>query len=267
MPFLHKFQECNFNNGFQTHNSILDSVPYEPEVIFIGTYNHGWSWNNSDFFYGRGMYMWTVMANLFICNENKFIKQRNSNNNVPCIHDIFKICEKGKFIFADIVKGIKEDIAALELDDRNCVLVNNEYHWETRKIRNKKVGEYSDTHLDNLGAKSWLDDNAEAIITYINKTKSIKHIYFTFKSGNWVVDKLNEICQGVRQGVSCSSIFTPTANGFLKSLPKPFNERAWSLAHCWVWNGQNHKMPIHKPNYGFLDHDWLSDKGVEPNNF
>ena len=38
MPFTHKYQQHNFENGFQTHNSILDTVNYDPEVIFIGTY-------------------------------------------------------------------------------------------------------------------------------------------------------------------------------------------------------------------------------------
>jgi hypothetical protein len=71
MPFLHKYQQHNFDNGFQTHNSILDTVPYEPEVIFIGTYNHSWSWNHSDFYYGRGMYMWTSLGNLFLYGHNQ----------------------------------------------------------------------------------------------------------------------------------------------------------------------------------------------------
>ena len=55
MPFIHKYQQHDFGNGFQTRNSILCTEHYKPEVIFIGTYNHGWTWNNSDFFYGRGI--------------------------------------------------------------------------------------------------------------------------------------------------------------------------------------------------------------------
>ena len=76
MTLLHKYQQHDFLNGFQTHNSILDIVPYEPEVLFIGTYNHGWSWNNSDFFYGRSMYMWTVLGNLFEYNNNYLVSPR-----------------------------------------------------------------------------------------------------------------------------------------------------------------------------------------------
>jgi len=267
MPIIHKYQEYNFPNGFQTHNSILDIVPYEPEVIFIGTHNHGWSWNNSDFFYGRGMYMWTILGNLFLYGNNHLINQRTANNNAPTFEQLFEICKKGKIVFADIVKGIKQDVTAIELENENCVLVNNQYRWETREINNKRVGEYSDTHLENLAQNNWLDENVDAIIDYINETKSIKHIYFTFKSGVWLVEKMNDIRDGIRNDVVTSSIFTPTANGFGTQIQEPFNERAWGLTHCWVWNGLNHNIPINRPNYGHLDHEWLIDKGVNPNNF
>ncbi|MDI1324868.1 MAG: hypothetical protein PSV36_19145 [Algoriphagus sp.] len=267
MPFLHQYQTHNFGNGFQTHNSILDTVPYEPEVIFIGTHNHGWSWNKSDFFYGRDMYMWTNLGNFFLYGHNQLIQQRNANNNVPTRPQIFEICQKGKIVFADIVKGIKDEVPAVELKKERCVLVNNQYRWESRKIGNQKVGEYSDTHLDNMGAEGWLDNNIAAIIKYINETPSIKHIYFTFKSGFWLVQKLNKIQQGVRNDVSSCSIFTPTGNGFRKNLPAPYNERAWSLAHCWVWNGLQNPIPIPKPGYGHLNHDWLRSKGVDPDQF
>jgi hypothetical protein len=70
MPILDKYQQCDFLNGFQTHDSILDRAPYGPEVIFIGTFNHGWAWNSSDFYFGRNMYMWTVLSNLFNYNKN-----------------------------------------------------------------------------------------------------------------------------------------------------------------------------------------------------
>ena len=256
MPFLHKYQEYNFGNGFQTHNSILDTVPYEPEVIFIGTYNHGWSWNHSDFFYGRGMYMWTVLGNLFLHGHNHLINQRTINHNEPTFAQLFEICKIGKIAFADIVKGISDDISSEEQPQNKRVIVNG-YSWET----------YKDGPLDHMGAKGWLDDNVPAIINFINATHSIKQVYFTFKSGNWVVNKLNDICKGIRTEVSCWSLFTPTANGFGSNLQKPFQERSWGLTHCWVWNGLNHSYPIYRPSYGHLDHDWLIDKGVNPMNF
>lgn len=257
MPFQHKYQQYNFNNGFQTHDSILDTVTYYPEVIIIGTYNHGWTWNNSDFYYGRGLYMWTAMANLFLYNSNHLTSQRTANNNIPTILQIFDICKTGKIVFADIVKGIKNNITAVEQPHNESVLVNNQYTWKS----------YKDAPLDYMASQGWLDDNVKAIIEYINETKTIKHIYFTFKSGDWLVDKLNELCKHIRPDVSYCSIFTPTANGFGKHLQAPFQERVWGLTHCWIWNGLNHNNPINRPNYGHLDHDWLIRSGVDPNNF
>jgi hypothetical protein len=257
MPLLHKYQQYNFDNGFQTHNSILDTVTYDPEVIFIGTYNHGWTWNNSDFYYGRGMYMWTAMSNIFLCNSNNLTKQRTTKNDIPSRKKIFDICYAGKIVFADIVKGLKENIHVVEHPKSKSVFVNNQYNWTT----------YKDGSLDYMADKDWLDDNVEAIVKFINETKTIKHIYFTFKSGKWLVDKLNEICNEIRPGVSYCSIFTPTANGFRNNLQAPFHERVWGLTHCWIWNGLNHNVPINKPNYGHLDHDWLRKCGVDPNKF
>jgi hypothetical protein len=257
MPFLHKYQEHNFENNFKTNNSILDTVPYKPEVIFIGTYNHGWSWNKSDFFYGRGMYMWTCLANLFLNNSNKLSRQRTEKNNIPSKSEIFQICENGKIVFADIVKGIKENISAIENPEKKYALVNNEYKWET----------YKDGPLDYMARNEWLEDNTAAIVDYLNQTKSIKHVYFTFKSGNWLVEKMNYIEQNVRENILFCSIFTPTANGFRKNLPFPFNERAWSLTHCWVWNNFENSIKINKEGYGHLNHEWLKQNGVDPNNF
>lgn len=267
MPLLQKYQQHDFQNGFQTHNSILDIVPYQPEVIFIGTYNHGWSWNDSDFFYGRGMYMWTVLANLFQFNCNFLVLPRNANNLQPTLQQIFEICERGKIVFANIVKGLKEDITATENIPERYVLINNKFKWGSTLINGRRVGEYADTHLEAIAKYGWLDDNNDAIINYINETPSIRHIYFTFKSGKWLVENLNIICKNVRQNVSFCSIFTPTAKGFGTLLNAPYNTRAWGLTHCWVWNGLDHSYPINKHNYGHLNHDWLKDSGVNPNNF
>jgi hypothetical protein len=257
MPFIHKYQQHRFEKGFETHNSILDTVDYEPEVIFIGSYNHGWSWNDSDFYYGRDAYMWTAMANILSFNSNHLVKKRTKHNNIPTLPQIFEICRTGKIVFADIVKGIKDNIQSVELTQYKIVSVNNQFDWKG----------YQDKRLDKMASQGWLDDNVNDIVKYINETKTIKHIYFTFKTGGWLVDKLNEICTQLRPEVSYCSIFTPTANGFGRLLEAPFQERSWSLAHCWIWNGLNHDIPINKPGYGHLDHEWLRSKNVDPNNF
>lgn len=253
MSIQHKFQQRSFGNGFVTNNSILSTDQYDPEVIFIGTFNHGWGWNHADFFYGRGMYMWPVMANLFLHNSNHLITK---SANIVTLPEIFKICTKGKIVFADIVKGIKQDIEIEEnIQDQN-VLVNNEYIWET----------YADKPIDYMASQGWIDDNVDSIVKYINNTMSIKHVYFTFKSGKWIVQKLNEIRERIRPDVSCCSIYTPTGQ-HLEELPEPFQHRTWGLAHCWIWNGQGHSVPVDKKGYGHLDHGWLDRNGVDPNNF
>ena len=267
MAITQRYQQHDFQNGFQTHNSILDIVPYQPEVIFIGTYNHGWTWNYSDFFYGRDMYMWTVLGNLFIFNYNHLILPRNMNNNLPTLEQLFAICKKGKMVFANIVKGLKDEIIAVENNQEKYVLVNNEFRWGSTVINGKRVGKYADTHIEIMAKYGWLDDNVDAIIKFINETPSIKYIYFTFKSGNWLVNKLNSICKRVRPDVSFCSVFSPTAKGFGTLLNAPYDSRAWGLTHCWVWNGLTHSYPINKPDYGHLNHEWLIDKGVNPNNF
>jgi len=265
---FHSSQNRNFPDGFETNNAILEVVPYKPEVIFIGTYNHGWSWNTSDFYYGRDMYMWPVLGNLFLHNFNHLNSKRTAALNQPTFYQLFDICEKGKIVFADIVKGINADIEAIEFADEKFVLVNNEYIWGTTNIGNRRIGEYSDIHLNNMGANRWLDDYVNEIIQYVNDTPSIKHVYFTFKTGGeWILNKKNEICNGLRNGVTHDCIFTPTMNGFRRNLPNPFDARAWSLSHCWVWNNLNHEINISKDGYGHFDHNWLMDNGVNPDNF
>jgi hypothetical protein len=267
MPILHKYQLHDFGNSFQTHNSILDTVPYEPEVMFIGTFNHGWSWNNSDFFYGRNMYMWTVLSNLFEYNRNHLISPRTKNNHQPSFEQLFEICKKGKITFADIVKGIKEGIPVMEDIQNEYAIINNEYKWSSRLINGSLAGEYSDMHLECIGKSGWLDDNVNAIINFVNIKPTIKYIYFTFKSGSWLVERKNEIIDGVNKDVASCSIFSPTAKGFGKLLEPPFDKRVWGLAHCWVWNGLDHKYPINRPCYGHLNHDWLIRNGVNPDHF
>jgi hypothetical protein len=155
----------------------------------------------------------------------------------------------------------------MEAVEEKYVLINHEYKWSSRLINGSKVGEYSDNHLEFLAKNEWLDDNVNAIINFVNETPSIKHIYFTFKSGYWLVKKINQISKEIRPEVTSCSIFTPTAKGFGKRLEPPYNNRAWGLAHCWVWNGLEHQFPIRRPVYGHLDHDWLISKGVNPDSF
>ena len=117
-----------------------------------------------------------------------------------------------------------------------------------------------------MGQQNWLDDNTNEIIEYINNTPSIKYVYFTFKTGgNWIINRKRFISNNIN--IPSCSVFTPTGNGFGNNLPIPFNSKIKSLTHCWVWNNLQHQIPINKIGYCNLNHDWLIQNGVNPNNF
>lgn len=261
MPVVHKFlNHNNWKNGFWTENAILKTNHYKPEVLFLGTFNHGFEWNTSDFFYGRGMYMWTIMSNLFIHNENHLIQRRSINNNIPSLDQIFEICKKGKIVFADLIKGTKDGIQTIVNQNQKCVIVqkdDNQYCWH----------DYKDNSILDLMNLGFIDDNVEDIINYINNNQSIKFVYCTFKSGELFLEMIEKIRRSIRPEVSIGHIFTPTGNGFGKNLQIPFNERAWSISHCWVWNNLRNDVFINKEGYSHLNHDWLRRCDVDPLNF
>ena len=252
MLVTHKFLEFDWGKGFESHNTILDVVPYEPETIFIGSFNPDWDWNPADFYYGRGMYMWPILANLFLNNRNT-IENRRNDNTEPTLNQIFEICKQGKITFADIVKGTKNEISLARTG--NVYFVNNTYEWDS----------YKDKQLDYLGKEGYLDDNVDEIVKYINETPSIKRVYFTFKSGHWLVKKMKLIKDQINTPIK-GSIFTPSGNGFRRLLVN-FPSKPSSIAHCWVWNGLQHTFPITRKGYCNLDHDWLRINGVDINNF
>jgi hypothetical protein len=257
MPIQHKFLNYDWGNGFYTRNTILHNKTYDPEILFIGTFNPNWPWNDADFFYGRGMYMWTILGNFFLNNANVLTAHRTPppmGNNIPTLAQIFEICIKGKISFADIVLGTKPNIPTDVYEDNEAVKVNNGYKWTG----------YKDKSIDFLGVNNWLNSNVNNIIKFINATPSLKYIHFTFKTGTWLITEKNAIIAGIRPVTTINTIFTPTGMGFRKNLSAPFGHRAWSLAHCWVWNGLIHAIPVNKIGYGHLNHAWLIAHGVNP---
>jgi len=252
-------QEIPWPHGFATTSAILSTTPYEPEVIIIGSFNHGWPWNDADFFYGRGMYMWTVMANMFLHNANIQVDRRNPPplNNTPSLNEIFTICKKGKLCFADIILGINANIP-FEVDNLNHeVMVNNgDFIWRN----------HGDAALNIMGNLGYLDNNVQNIINFINNTPSIKHIYFTFATGGpWIVGLKDTIIDAF-PNLQAGSIYTPTGMRLPNYYGYPF--RPFSLAHHWIWNNFGHPiLPVNNNNYIHLDHEWLIRNGVNPNNF
>jgi len=251
MTIIDKFYKKNWGNNFKTEKGIL-ITPYKPEVLFIGTFNHGWLKNVADFFYGRNMYFWPIMSNLFIHNNSKHKKPRNKQNN-PSINEIFEICNKSKITFANLIKGISPNIT-IKKSDKNYIL-NSHYIWDN----------YSDFHLNNLVKLEYLESNTLNIINYINSNKELKYIYFTFKSGSWLNKEINKIKEGTSVEV-IGSIFTPTAKGLGKNL-KSFPSRISTLMHYWLWNNKSKYTNNIKKGYISLDHTWLKKNNVEVDKF
>jgi hypothetical protein len=255
MSLEHKFLNHNWKNGFSSENTILKSSEYFPEVMFLGTFNPNLEWNDADFYYGRNMYMWPILTNLFLYNKNQLHKPRTQFNLVPNLEDIFTICNKARLSFAEIISEINGEI---EINNYNkTIIINKEFQLKG----------YKDRDLNKLGQMQLLVDNIDHIANFVNSTPSIKTIYLTFKdTGKWFDDKVLEL-KGKIKTAEIRSIFTPTGNGFRKNLPLPYDRRAWSISHCWVWNGMNHPIRINKIKYGNLDHKWLTKNGVSLENF
>jgi hypothetical protein len=263
MPIRHKFENkptdaanIHWPKEFGTSNAILTKTPYKPEVIIIGSFNHGWPWNPADFFYGRNMYMWTVMSNLFVHNANVLIDRRNPpNNNTPTLNQIFEICTKGKLCFADVILGSNSITPAIVNNNTNTVILNGS-NWDS----------YKDSLLNRFGRAGYLDTNVANIISFIQNTPTIKNIYFTFSSGgNWLINLRNVIVNAF-PNLQAGSIYTPTGMSLENIQGYPC--RPWSLAHHWVWNNANHPIaPLNNANFIHLDHQWLIRNGVNPNNF
>lgn len=253
----HKYQNKNWNNGFYTKHAILKNKDYNPTIMFIGTFNPDLPWNTADFFYGRGMYMWPILANLILHKSQLLNKPRTQKINQPSLEDIFKICEIGRLSFSDIISEFTNDIDLEINNNEKKIVINNEI----------VIDNYKDKPLNECGKKGWLSSNSDKIIEYINNNESsLQYIYFTFKSGgSWIDNEKKKIINSIT--VPVCSIFTPTANGFGKNLPFPFNSRIKSLAHAWVWNNLNNEVPVQKKGFGNLNHVWLKSLSVDPLNF
>lgn len=225
--------------------------------MFIGTFNPDVPWNSADFFYGRDMYMWPILANLILYNNQLLNKPRTHKINQPTITDIFKICEIGRLSFSDIISGFKKDVDLEINNNEKKIVLNNEI----------VINNYKDKPLNECGKKGWLLSNSDNIITYINDNQSsLQYIYFTFKSGgSWIDNEKKKIINSI--SIPAFSIFTPTANGFGKNLPPPFDSRIKSLTHSWVWNNLKNQVPIQKKGFGNLNHEWLKSLSIDPLKF
>lgn len=238
----HKFLNTphfNGNTAFQTHSAILDIAPYKPEVLIIGTYNDGLNANNlADFFYGRN-YFWPIISNLSN-NGNVLVQRRNHAGFLPNLNQILALCERLKLSFADIISDV-----VVQLPNHN------------------------DNHLNAaLGHRNALS-NDQAIIEFIHKTPSIKHVYATTKFNNQF--HLNNVWMNIVNAcpqASFGKILTPSGMGGIPNFRGLL--RAATIARYWVW--VNHLANPYGPfenqeGYTHFDHVWLTTKRIVPQNF
>jgi hypothetical protein len=255
MSIYHKFLQHDFGMGFQTHYSILDITPYEPEVMFLGTFNPDTQNDNfADFFYGRNFF-WPALKNLFIYNEiilgNRRMSTRGipSSNLNPTVEEILQICKKLKLTFSDLIyQVLNDDIYYDILNNDNIIYNQNEYNL----IQDNKRGNICGLlELNNQNLVNW---NTINIINYLIHNPKIKTIYFTRQpTGVWGEEWNTIITNPNLLDRNFTNIYTPSGNG-LKGSP-----RMNSLMNHWIHNND--------PNFGKLDNDWLIYNNVDLNNF
>jgi hypothetical protein len=244
MPIFHKFFQTDWNNGFETHNAILDITPYKPEIMFIGTYNPCVPGNTADFFYGRN-YFWTGFKNLFIHNFVGVLQRRDNTFPInPTLDEVFELCGRLRLTFADLIQNV--------LHNNNPaynLLPRNKVHYAGRDISLIK-----DNGLELLNGMGQVNWNTQNIIKYLCDNPQIKTIYFTRQptgiwAGHWNAIK-NHNCMKGRQ---MTNIYTPSGLGL------PGSPRMTKLLNHWVHNNNT--------NFGKLDNNWLINNGVNINNF
>lgn len=251
MPIFHKFYNVPpppigiaWDNRFQTHNAILDVTPYEPEVMFIGTYNPDIPGNPADFFYGRN-YFWTGFKNLFTDIDVMILQKRiYTNPKNPTLFEIFALCEKLKLTFADLIQAVLHNNNPIY----NLVPRNKVYYT------GQDISLINDNGLQQLDGMGQVDWNTENIINYLCVHPKIKTIYFTRQpvgiwANHWNAIK-NHPCL---IGRNLINIYTPAGLG-LAGTP-----RMTALLHHWVHYIGN--------RFGRIDRAWLLANGAKPSNF
>jgi len=254
MAIQHKFIQTNFGNGFETHNAILDVTPYKPEVMIIGTFNPNTPHNYADFFYGRNFF-WTAFKNLANNNAVLMNTRMPRRGNPPAIlnptlTEIFELCYKFRLTFSDLIfEVLHNNNPNFQLLQNDNVIYNDvEYNLIQDSKKDNIAG------LQQLNTINQVHWNTQNIINYLCENPQIKTIYLTRQpKGIWRVQWnliVNHQCMIGRQ---FTNLFTPSGQS-LEGTP-----RMTALLNHWVHNSN--------PNFGHLDHTWLMECGVEPNNF
>lgn len=256
MSIQHKFYQTNFGNGFQTHNAILDTTPYRPEVIVVGTFNPNTPNDNfADFFYGRN-YFWTAFKNLFVNNGIQLTQTRMPRRGAPpavlnpTLPEILELCIKLKLTFADLIfEVLNNNNPNYQTRQNDNVIFNGAEYNLIQDGQKGIVGGLQ--QLNTLGQVNW---NTQNIINFLCNNPQITTIYFTRQpTGIWAEQWNLIINHNCMAGRLKTNLFTPSGLS-LKGKP-----RMNALLKHWVHNTE--------PNFGKLDNNWLTNNGVTIQNF
>lgn len=256
MSIDHKFYQTNFENGFETHNAILDTTPYKPEVMIIGTFNPNTpNANYADFFYGRN-HFWPAFKNLFYHNIPVILKRRMPTNGIPqenlnpSMLEIFNLCTTLKLTFSDLIlEVLHHNFPSFKtLDNDNVIMDKVEYNL----IQDGRKGNvYGLQQLNAINQVHW---NTQNIINYLCNNPQIKTIYLTRRpKGIWAAHWDLIINHNCMVGRVTRNLFTPSGAG------APVYRSNIRLLNHWVHNNNQ--------NFGQLDNNWLINNGVNTNNF
>jgi hypothetical protein len=248
----HKFTETDFSQGFSTRNGILENKSYEPEILFLGTFNPTLDSNPADFFYGRN-YFWTAFKNLFIHNEIILNGERLENFPYnPTIDEILKLCLTLKITFTDLISEINDENNQLKIKSKG----GKEY-IEYNSILFNPIKDGDLEKLDKLEKIKW---NTKKIIDFLIQKPSITNVYFTrTQNGSWKRE-IDDIKQSL-PNIEIISIYTPSAQGgaLHNQTEIYFVGKMIPLLRHWVRN--------EGVNNGRIDNDWLIKHGVNIENF
>lgn len=256
MSITHKFRDFNFGDGFGTSNAILTNIPYEPEVLILGTFNPNTPNSNfADFFYGRNFF-WPAFMNLFVNNEVILTNRRIPNRGplpirlVPTLEEIKILSSRLKLTFADLIIEVFHNTNSDYQIMQNGNVMFNQIEYNL--IQDGKKGNV--LGLDNLNSIGQVNWGTEFIIKFLNDNPQIHSIYLTRKpTGVWGEHWYQIISKAVIPNRNFTNIFTPSAQG------NPVNMSMPRLINHWLSNTN--------PNFGKLDNNWLLQNDVIINSF
>jgi hypothetical protein len=240
MPVQNKFYQSQWPNGFATHNAILDTLPYQPAVLILGTFNPEIPGNVADFFYGRNFF-WPAFANLFVHQQPLLLSRRDRYPVLtPALWEIFELCRALRLTFADLLCSVLHNEAKVYK-----FLAPNKIIYLGTSVN--IIKDQGLQYLDELDQAKW---NTDQIVAYLIATPSVHTIYLTRRpTGLWAKPWQLLVHHPALAGRNFYSIYTPSGQA-LQGKP-----RMHALLHHWVhYNGDN---------FDRLDQQWLQAHHVD----